>query len=164
MLNQAWLVSILGIIVDVGIMSGGLSKTSSIRQRPRDSNSSVEPSDNNAISSNETPLDLEKAETAQSTTRTTASGQRVTRLRSLARRSSAYRFSHPLSHTRTNEDAIVDFDGPDDTYRPLNWPFRKKVITTLLYGLTTMGSTWASSVSVALPNNSFEAHPLMLSF
>jgi MFS family permease len=40
----------------------------------------------------------------------------------------------------------VDFDGPDDPYRPINWPFRKKVVTTLLYGLTTMGSTWASSV------------------
>lgn len=40
----------------------------------------------------------------------------------------------------------MDFDGEDDPYRPLSWPFRKKVVTTLLYGLTTMGSTWASSV------------------
>ena len=47
---------------------------------------------------------------------------------------------------KTSPDAIVDFDGPDDPYRPINWPFRKKLITTLLYGLTTMGSTWASSV------------------
>lgn len=49
------------------------------------------------------------------------------------------RFTHPLSHTRTSEDVIVDFDGPDDPYRPMNWSFRKKAITTVLYGLTTMG-------------------------
>lgn len=49
------------------------------------------------------------------------------------------RFTHPLSHTKTKDDVIVDFDGPDDPYRPLNWGFRKKAITTVLYGLTTMG-------------------------
>lgn len=48
-------------------------------------------------------------------------------------------FNHPLSHTKTSTDVIVDFDGPDDPYRPLNWPFHKKAITTVLYGLTTMG-------------------------
>lgn len=57
-------------------------------------------------------------------------------------------FNHPLSHTKTSTDVIVDFDGPDDPYRPLNWPFRKKAITTVLYGLTTMGATWASSMYV----------------
>src|ERR1700753_3445163 len=55
-------------------------------------------------------------------------------------------FHHPLSKTKTNADAIVIFDGPNDPYRPLNWTFRKKVITTMLYGFTTMASTWASSV------------------
>ncbi|KAK2784519.1 hypothetical protein FQN52_008940 [Onygenales sp. PD_12] len=55
-------------------------------------------------------------------------------------------FTHPLTHQKTTEDVIVDFDGPDDAYNPLNWPFRKKAITTLLYGLTTMGSTWSSAV------------------
>lgn len=49
------------------------------------------------------------------------------------------RFTHPLSHSKTRDDVIVDFDGPDDPYRPLNWGFRKKAITTVLYGLTTMG-------------------------
>jgi hypothetical protein len=49
------------------------------------------------------------------------------------------RFTHPLSHTKTTEDVIVDFDGPDDPYRPMNWGFRKKAVTTVLYGLTTMG-------------------------
>jgi hypothetical protein len=55
-------------------------------------------------------------------------------------------FSHPLTHTPTGPDVVVNFDGPDDPYNPLNWAFKKKVITTVLYGFTTMGSTWASSV------------------
>lgn len=49
------------------------------------------------------------------------------------------RFTHPLSHTKTSDDVIVDFDGPDDPYQPLNWGFKKKAVTTVLYGLTTMG-------------------------
>lgn len=55
-------------------------------------------------------------------------------------------FTHPLTNSKTSEDCIVDFDGPDDPYRPMNWPFRKKVVTTALYGFTTMGATFASSV------------------
>jgi hypothetical protein len=41
---------------------------------------------------------------------------------------------------------IVDFDGPDDPYMPMNWPTRKKVIITVLYSLTTMVATWASTM------------------
>jgi DHA1 family multidrug resistance protein-like MFS transporter len=54
-------------------------------------------------------------------------------------------FTHPLSHRQTAADVLVDFDGPDDPYRPMNWPTKKKIITTMLYGLTTMTATWASS-------------------
>lgn len=54
-------------------------------------------------------------------------------------------FSHPLSHQQTTPAELVDFDGPDDPYRPMNWPTHKKVSTTLLYGLVTMTATWASS-------------------
>ncbi|KAI8584996.1 major facilitator superfamily domain-containing protein [Geranomyces variabilis] len=39
----------------------------------------------------------------------------------------------------------VDFDGPEDPYHPLNWPVRKKVLTTVLYGLTTFSATYASA-------------------
>ncbi|CAG8114461.1 unnamed protein product [Penicillium olsonii] len=44
------------------------------------------------------------------------------------------KFSHPLTHTKTSPDVIVDFEGPDDPYRPLNWSFRKKAITTVRHG------------------------------
>ncbi|KAK2608551.1 hypothetical protein QQS21_002897 [Conoideocrella luteorostrata] len=54
-------------------------------------------------------------------------------------------FTHPLAHVRTSEADLVDFDGPDDPYHPLNWVTSKKVSTTLLYGLVTMSATWASS-------------------
>lgn len=54
-------------------------------------------------------------------------------------------FSHPLAKVKTGQECLVDFDGPDDPYRPVNWPRHKKVLTTLLYGLVTMSATWASS-------------------
>ena len=57
-------------------------------------------------------------------------------------------FTHPLFQQKTEKDVIVEFDGPNDPYRPLNWPARKKVITILLYGLTTCCSSWGTSVYV----------------
>lgn len=48
-------------------------------------------------------------------------------------------FTHPLAVSQSGPDALVDFDGFGDPYRPVNWSFRKKVITTVLYGLITMG-------------------------
>lgn len=82
-------------------------------------------------------------------------GQDVSLTRTLTRRQTALsrirsrpvvrEFTHPLAHIQTTEADLVDFDGPDDPYRPINWPTKKKVVTTLLYGLTTMSATWASS-------------------
>jgi hypothetical protein len=121
-------------------------------------------SPNERSSSEETPvsprpthngLDLEKQDTETQSIRNnttshlaaTSSRARVTRTQSLTRRNTNRgRFTHPLSHIKTTEAEIVDFDGEDDPYRPINWPFRKKVVTTMLYGLTTMGATWSSSV------------------
>ena len=86
--------------------------------------------------------DLEKA-----ATRATTASSRMVRVGTVGRRRRPEDgFSHPLAHTKTGPDVLVDFDGPDDPYRPLNWTFKKKAITTVLYGLTTMGSTMASSI------------------
>lgn len=52
------------------------------------------------------------------------------------------KFLHPLSGNTTGPEYIVDFDGPDDPYRPRNWSRNKKLIATALYGLTTMTATW----------------------
>ncbi|MCJ1335665.1 hypothetical protein MMC09_000938 [Bachmanniomyces sp. S44760] len=106
----------------------------------------------------ETIPDFNERTTSAPATRTTSA--RISRLQSITRRNTrATTFSHALSHLKTAEDVIVDFDGADDPYRPLNWPHRKKVITTVLYGLTTMGSTWASSVySPAIQQVSSEFH------
>lgn len=54
-------------------------------------------------------------------------------------------FSHPYAHERTDLDQLVDFDGPDDPYHPLNWVMQKKITTTVLYAFITMSATWASS-------------------
>ncbi|KXJ91939.1 major facilitator superfamily domain-containing protein [Microdochium bolleyi] len=54
-------------------------------------------------------------------------------------------FTHPLAHQKTTEAELVDFEGPEDPYHPLNWSTHKKVGTTMLYGLVTMSATWASS-------------------
>ncbi|CAH0039979.1 unnamed protein product [Clonostachys rhizophaga] len=54
-------------------------------------------------------------------------------------------FSHPMTSKPTTKDFIVDFDGADDPYHPINWPTHKKILTTLLYGMITMSATWASS-------------------
>ena len=47
------------------------------------------------------------------------------------------RLSYPVPKQSTGPEVIVDFDGKDDLYRPINWPFRKKVVTPILYGFTT---------------------------
>lgn len=71
--------------------------------------------------------------------------RRDTVLSTLRSRPVIPQFTHPLTHQRTSQAELVDFEGPDDPYRPLNWPTNKKVSTTLLYGLVTMTATWASS-------------------
>lgn len=88
--------------------------------------------------------DLERQATVQSKTGSEAR-QRISRIQSITT-SRKKTFTHPLAHVKTTEADIVTFDGEDDPYRPVNWPFRKKAITTLLYGLTTMGSTLASAI------------------
>lgn len=55
-------------------------------------------------------------------------------------------FNHPLTHEKTSPNVLVDFDGPDDPYRPLNWPAKKKIIHTVIYGLCAMCTSFASAV------------------
>lgn len=71
--------------------------------------------------------------------------RRDTVLSRIRTRPNATPFSHSLAHQSTTVDVLVDFEGEDDPYRPINWPTKKKVTTTLMYGLTTMSATWASS-------------------
>ncbi|KAK9454671.1 major facilitator superfamily domain-containing protein [Dipodascopsis uninucleata] len=40
---------------------------------------------------------------------------------------------------------LVTFDGPNDPYNPLNWSFRKKALTTMVYAAITFGPQFASS-------------------
>jgi MFS transporter, DHA1 family, multidrug resistance protein len=36
-------------------------------------------------------------------------------------------FTHPLAHKQTTVEELVEFDGPDDHYMPVNWKMKKKV-------------------------------------
>ena len=100
------------------------------------------------------PSDAEKGQRRRTTPSrpplvTGPSSGRVSRIQSITRKSSwAAGFTHALSHVKSSKEFIVDFEGPDDPYHPRNWPFRKKVVTTLLYSFTTAGITLASSMSV----------------
>lgn len=52
---------------------------------------------------------------------------------------------------------LVDFDGPDDPYRPMNWPHGKKWLYATCLGLMTLVVTFASSVfSTAIMPTSME--------
>lgn len=59
------------------------------------------------------------------------------------------RLSYPVPKQATGAEVLIDFDGKDDPYRPMNWPFKKKVITTVLYGFTTCWVTFASAIYTA---------------
>ncbi|KAK9778294.1 putative Major facilitator superfamily domain-containing protein [Seiridium cardinale] len=91
--------------------------------------------------------DLEQMDT-RTTGRSGGSRPDINRTESLVARVRSRpvpKFSHPLSRQKTTQDQLVDFEGLDDPYHPLNWSLRKKVSTTMLYGLVTMTATWASS-------------------
>ncbi|KAF2742852.1 MFS general substrate transporter [Sporormia fimetaria CBS 119925] len=93
----------------------------------------------------------ERATGVDPSLRQTASfrGSTLSRIRTRARTES---FTHPLADVKTGRDVIVDFEGDDDPYHPLNWSTGKKIYTTLLYGFITMSATWASAAYSAGTN------------
>ncbi|RAL61348.1 hypothetical protein DID88_009484 [Monilinia fructigena] len=44
------------------------------------------------------------------------------------------------------EEYVVEFDGPDDPLHAVNWPMKKKIITSILLGYTTFTSAFTSSI------------------
>jgi hypothetical protein len=60
------------------------------------------------------------------------------------------RVGTPSEKSTSSEDSnyknIVNFEDLEDLHKPLDWPASKKITTTLLYGFTTAGATWASSI------------------
>lgn len=59
--------------------------------------------------------------------------------------------SHPSIGQANNEHDVflVDFAGQDDPYNPVNWSLGKKMVTTLLWALTTCWIAFASAVCSA---------------
>ena len=87
------------------------------------------------------PHSLHRSDSHRSSIKSTGS-----RLSSFEMPIVAQRLSYPVPKEMTGPEVIVDFDGKDDPYRPINWPFSKKVITTTLYGFTTCWVTFASAI------------------
>lgn len=44
------------------------------------------------------------------------------------------------------EEYVVEFDGPHDPLHAVNWPLRKKIITAVMLGYTTLVSAFTSSI------------------
>jgi len=115
-------------------------ENSYIQRRSRRRGNSIYIQNANAELELNNAVTLEKETTAGSTA--SALNQRTQSILSRIRSrepGQVAKFTHPLSDTRTSPDVLVDFDGPDDPYYPRNWGFAKKCVTTVLYGLTTMG-------------------------
>ncbi|CAH0057766.1 unnamed protein product [Clonostachys solani] len=51
-----------------------------------------------------------------------------------------------IAGVEDSELSIVRFEGPDDLHNPRNWPTSRKLLYTILCGLTTMGATWSSAI------------------
>lgn len=58
----------------------------------------------------------------------------------------AVQSNHPQMNEKTKNQDIVDFEGDDDPYHPLNWPLQKKVTATVCYGLLSSCTTFATSM------------------
>ncbi|KAM3079316.1 hypothetical protein ACMFMG_005750 [Clarireedia jacksonii] len=44
------------------------------------------------------------------------------------------------------EEYVVEFDGPDDPLHAINWPMKKKILTAIMLGYTTLVSAFTSSI------------------
>ncbi|KAK4144048.1 major facilitator superfamily domain-containing protein [Dichotomopilus funicola] len=44
------------------------------------------------------------------------------------------------------DDYVVEFDGPDDPLHAQNWAFKKKLLTAIMLGFTTMTASFGSSI------------------
>lgn len=51
-----------------------------------------------------------------------------------------------LELSGASASTLVEFDGITDPTLPLNWPFRKKVVTTVVYGLAACWATLAIGI------------------
>lgn len=54
--------------------------------------------------------------------------------------------SWPSQTKESGLDVVVDFAGEGDPYNPQNWSFAKKVVTTVLWALTTCWMVFATAI------------------
>ncbi|KAH8168939.1 major facilitator superfamily protein [Sarocladium implicatum] len=95
------------------------------------------------------PTELSRIATARSQHTQTVGGHLRSRTNSRASRrpmpnfGAGKPFPPPLPE---REEYVVEFDGPEDPLHAQNWPLRKKVVTAIMLGYTTMTSAFTSSI------------------
>ncbi|PNY28471.1 transporter [Tolypocladium capitatum] len=109
----------------------------------------------NNMSRVSTQNDLERHPTALSRI-ATARGQHVATVGGGLRSRTSSRASRPLPAFGAGkpfppplpeqEEYVVEFDGPDDPLHSQNWPLRKKLLTAVMLGYTTLTSAFTSSI------------------
>ncbi|KIY03520.1 uncharacterized protein Z520_00211 [Fonsecaea multimorphosa CBS 102226] len=135
-------------MADIQVRDHAMSPTETLtsdlsRQTTNSDYGDLEPDDFEEKSQDDRPAASIATGRSASLNRTVS--RRETILSSIRSRAPIGAFTHPLEHQKTTVEDLVDFDGADDLYRPVNWNMKKKVLTTALYGFTTMTATWASS-------------------
>lgn len=134
------------------LTASSTSTTSSIQTRPRAPSSLASRNMSRVSTQNDLerhPTELSRIATARSQHTQTVGGGLRSRTNSRASRrplpnfGAGKPFPPPLPD---REEYVVEFDGPDDPMHAQNWPLRKKIITAIMLGYTTMTSAFTSSI------------------
>ena len=121
--------------------------------QPNKRNVDVEKYQSEALRLTSPPSDITSTIRTQSTN-ATCTASIVSRIRS---RPFIEPFTHPLANEPTTKSHLVFFEGPDDPYRPMQWPMHKKILTLLAYSLVASGNALASAIfNTAIPQISLE--------
>ncbi|RFU31865.1 hypothetical protein B7463_g4454, partial [Scytalidium lignicola] len=118
------------------------------------SSSSSEGSHQSNLSPVSTQRDLERHPTALSRIHTaksqhtgTTGGALSTRTRDSRRPLPEFGAGKPYPPPLPEQEAyVVEFDGPDDPLHAQNWPFKKKLLTSIMLGYTTLLAAFTSSI------------------
>lgn len=93
------------------------------------------------------PTMLSRIQTARSQHTGTTGGGLQTRTRDSKRPLPEFGGGKPYPPPLPEREAyVVEFDGPDDPLHAQNWPMRKKILTAVMLGYTTLIAAFASSI------------------
>ncbi|KAH8811891.1 MFS multidrug transporter-like protein [Xylogone sp. PMI_703] len=126
----------------VSSTSSSSSEASSVAQRP-----SIVSRASTQRDLERNPTMLSRIQTAKSQHTGTTGGALATRTRDSKRPLPEFGGGKPYPPPLPEREAyVVEFDGPDDPLHAQNWPLRKKVLTAVMLGYTTLLAAFTSSI------------------